>query len=102
MIVHFVAYLPAFAWAIAVIPSAVRREVSAGHVKDELGSVLVMVLTYAGTTFSVALVVAHALGIPWIRAQNDRGRRVAIGGAIAMTAVAMILGAVSWISLLSE
>ncbi|MBK6513348.1 MAG: hypothetical protein IPG04_04295 [Polyangiaceae bacterium] len=100
--VHFLAYLPGFAAAVAAIPFAVRWELAGGASGADELDVLLFILARACAAFAVAFLVSHALGVPWARGSGEAGRRLALVGPVAMTALAVIAGGIGWIELLSS
>lgn len=99
--VHFLAYVPAFSASVAAIPYVVDRALADGSTRHEERAVMLVIMAGSIIAFVVAFVLAHALGVPWLRARDDRGRGLAIGGALAMTLACVVAGAVGWAALFS-
>ncbi len=99
LIVHFVAYLPSFAAALAGIPLAVEFAIDRG-VRDDESEIFAVVIAAALVGFVMVFVLSHATGIRWVLDRGERGRRLALHLPIAAALGLGLAGALAWLRLL--
>lgn len=99
LFVHFLAYAPAFAAAVAGIPVAVEAAIDRG-VREEPSEIFVVVISAALVCFLVVFVLSHVAGIRWVLERGERGRRLALHTPIGAAALLVLAGALLWARLL--
>lgn len=101
VLVHLLAYVPAFTMAVAALPGAVVRAVDGGDDVSTASDLAWLLVRAALPPFFAGLVAAHLAGVPWMRARSTRGRLLAFVAPAAMTLAAAAYGLVAWSGLLA-
>lgn len=105
LIVHTFAYAVAFPWAIAALPVIFawreRELLAMAHERDAV----LLVLQWAALPALAALLVAHALGVPWIHAARGGSRRgltLFSAGSGVLTALGVAAAIAAWVVVLGR
>jgi hypothetical protein len=100
---HGLAYPIATAWAFATVPLFVVAVASEVGLTLDDTTVAHRVLLRVAWPTSVAFVLVHLAGAFWAFDRNEpRGRRAFTLSLLALTAVPIVLGGVSWIWLMTR
>jgi len=100
---HGLAYPIATAWAFASVPVFVLNVASeVGTTLDDEVVAHRVLLRVVWPTIA-AFVLVHLAGVVWAFDRNEaRGRRVFVVALLALSAVAFVLGGVSWVWLMTR